>query len=389
MEHILITREVLVKFFKRYEAFILPILKFLLGFFVFSSIQQIGYVHEVVEPFIAGFSPLLISVLFAIIFTVMPMNLGWILIILSITIQFSADIEVVISAFLFFTFIFLFYARMAPKESILILFTLLAFHFNVPYLIPLVIGLYFPVTAIVPVAVGVFINAQIPALFGHMSPVSVAGGIADMEIEELLTELPEVFSVVYEALLRSFTDTTWLFTAVIFALVIVLVHFVSRLSIDFSKEIAIALGCVMNVFGFVAAALTIGENVNIGTVIMLTILCGILAELIRCFDSILDYQRAESVQFEDDNNYYHVRIVPKVTMTKAQRVVKRIRPQVDEITGELPVYVPERRVPTGHTERRTSVSQDSMKLPRPRPRREDTTSYRQGTRRKRIFPEEE
>jgi len=36
------------------------------------------------------------------------------------------------------------------------------------------------------------------------------------------------------------------------------------------------------------------------------------------------------VQFEDDNNFYHVRIVPKVMLTKSQRIVKRIRPQEDE-----------------------------------------------------------
>jgi hypothetical protein len=59
-----------------------------------------------------------------------------------------------------------------------------------------------------------------------------------------------------------------------------------------------------------------------------TIICGVIAVIIRFFDGILDYQRAESVQFEDDNNYYHVRIIPKVIMTKSQRSVKRIRPQL-------------------------------------------------------------
>ena len=329
MEHILIVREVLVKFYKRYEAFIMPILKFLLGLFVFSSILSIGYVNVALEPFAEEFSPTLLSVLFALLFTVMPMNMGWILMILTVTAQFSANLEIAIAVFLFLLFVFIFYARMAPKESILILFTIMAFHFNVPYLIPIIAGLYFPITAIIPITVGVFVNTQIPILFGLVQHTpTAAGAMAEMEIAELLTELPEAFSVVYDTLMHSLTVTqTWLFTAVVFAMVVLLVHFVSRLSIDFAKEIAIVLGCVMNIFGFIVAVLVAGETANIGLVIIVTLLCGILAGLVRCFDSILDYQRAESVQFEDDNNYYHVRIVPKVVLTKSQRVVKRIRPQ--------------------------------------------------------------
>ena len=338
MKHILIVRETLVKFYKRYEAFILPILKFLLGLFVFSSIFSIGYVNTALEPFVEELSPRLLSVLFALLFTVMPMNMGWLLIILSLTAQFSANIEIAIAVFLFLLFVFVFYARMAPKESLLILFTIMAFHFNVPYLIPIIAGLYFPITAIIPITVGVFVNAQIPVLFGLVQHTpTAAGAMVEMEIADLLTELPEAFSVVYETLMHSLTVTqTWLYTAVVFAMVIVLVHFVSRLAIDFAREIAIVLGCIMNIFGFIVAVLIAGEtaNIGIGLVIVVTILCGILAGLIRCFDSILDYQRAESVQFEDDNNYYHVRIVPKVILTKSQRVVKRIRPQSEE---ELPM----------------------------------------------------
>ncbi|MCL1788490.1 MAG: hypothetical protein FWG38_10935, partial [Defluviitaleaceae bacterium] len=199
MEHILIVREVLVKFYKRYEAFIMPILKFLLGLFVFSSILSIGYVNVALEPFAEEFSPTLLSVLFALLFTVMPMNMGWILMILTVTAQFSANLEIAIAVFLFLLFVFIFYARMAPKESILILFTIMAFHFNVPYLIPIIAGLYFPITAIIPITLGVFVNTQIPILFGLVQHTpTAAGAMAEMEIAELLTELPEAFSVVYD-----------------------------------------------------------------------------------------------------------------------------------------------------------------------------------------------
>ena len=347
MEQVLIVREIIVVFFKRYEAFILPILKFLLGLFVFSAIQSVGHANDMIEPFAEMLSPTMLNFLFAMLFTVMPMNMGWMLIILSITVQYSATLEVAVAVFLFLMFIFLFYARMAPKESILIILTILAFRFNVPYLVPLVAGLYFSVTSIIPITVGVFVNAQIPVLDWLIEPGSTttAAIVPDMEIADILSELPEAFAAVHAALMRSIADIhNWLYTAVIFALVIVLVHFVSRMAIDFAKEVAIALGCIMTIFGFIVSVLVAGANVGIGVMLLSTILCGVLAVLVRCFDAILDYQRAEAVQFEDDNNFYHVRIVPKVILTKPKRVVKRIRSEETLDDTELnPNNMPPRR----------------------------------------------
>jgi len=372
MEHVLLAREVIVKFFKRFEAFILPVLKFLLGYFVFVSIGNIGHVHESLVPFTEILNPTMLNLLFALLFTVMPMNMGWILIILSVTAQVSANIEVAVAVFVFMILIFVFYVRMAPKESLLILFTILAFHFDVPYLLPIVVGLYLPVTSIIPITVGVFVNAQIPVMFGILAPGPLTANIADMEIADLLTELPEAFGVVHETLMHTLSGTErWLFIAVIFAMVVLLVHFVSRLAIDYAKEIAIALGCVMNIFGLIIAVMMTDANVAIGRTILLTILCGLIALLIRCFDSILDYQRAESVQFEDDNNYYHVRIVPKVVLTKPKRVVKRIRPQTDDMQPTSPEPtrrpIPRPDAARSETTRRPRPETGQNTAPRPRP----------------------
>jgi len=273
--------------------------------------------------------------------------MGWMLIILNITMQFSANIEIAVAVFLFMMFIFLFYARMAQRESILILFTMLAFHFNVPYLVPILAGLYFPVTAIIPVTVGVFLYAQIDVVFSLMQPASVTATLAELELADRLTAIPDAFSEVYTALISSITASqTWLFTAIVFAMVIILVHLVSRQAIDFAKEIAIVLGGVVTIFGFVITTLVIDEPVRVGMVIFGTIICILLALLVRFFDGVLDYQRAESVTFEDDDNYYHVRIVPKVIMTKPKRVVKRIRPEAPPpfISDPLP---PEPEAPQG------------------------------------------
>ncbi|MCL2404230.1 MAG: hypothetical protein FWC92_01655 [Defluviitaleaceae bacterium] len=328
MEVVLITRETVVKFFKRFEVFFLPILKFLLGLFIFSRILSIGFAHEIIEPFFDIVSTNMLTLLFAILFTVMPVNLSWLLIIFIITAQISASIELAVAVFLFLFLVFLFYGRMAVKESYIILFVVLAYMFNVPYLAPLIIGLYFPVTAIIPVVIGVFISANIPIVLDSLEPTAIDFG--EMDIPGIITELPTVFTDAYTNFAARFGDSSaWVLEAVVFAMVVIVVYFVSRQAIDWSKEIAIGLGVFVTIMGFILMVVFAEESIPIFSMLMWTILCGIIAILVRLFDSVLDYQRAESVQFEDDNNYYHVRVVPKVIMTKPKRVMRRIRPQAE------------------------------------------------------------
>jgi len=329
MATVLIARENIVKFFKRFEVFFLPILKFFLGLFVFSRILSIGFTHDMFESVAETMSSNMMAWLCALLFTIMPANLSWLLIIFIITIQISASIELAVAVFLFLTLLFLFYGRMAVKESFIILFVVLAYAFNLQYLIPIIIGLYFPITAIIPVVIGVFISSMIPEVLGSLVPSAIDFG--EMDVPGIITELPGVFTEAYTDIMSRFGGggSMWLREAVVFAVVILVVYFVSRQAIDYAKEIAIGLGALVTIMGFILMVVFNNADIPIFAMIMWTVLCGIIAVAIRLFDSVLDYQRAESVQFEDDNNYYHVRVVPKVIMTKPKRVVRRIRPQAE------------------------------------------------------------
>ena len=319
----MIVRESIVRYYKRFEPYISVLARFFLGFYIFSLIHDIGHIR----PELAGYYnlfPLLLTLMLAIAFVVLPLTVSYLLMIVDITIQFSASLEMAAVIFVFLFCIWLFYARMAVKESILIVLTVLAYHqLGIPYIIPLAAGLYFSVTAIIPVAIGVFIATFIR----EIDPILHTTQTADLDI----AGMPDVFGEIYTALVNALQNTgDWVFTAFIFAMVIILVHVVSRLSMDFAKEIAIGLGCALMIFGYIMAAIAEVSVPSLGSVIFLTLFCGLLMELSRLFDPVLDYQRAESVQFEDDNNYYYVRVVPKIQLTRSKRVVKRIRPQPEE-----------------------------------------------------------
>ncbi|MCL2016100.1 MAG: hypothetical protein FWG68_07650 [Defluviitaleaceae bacterium] len=321
METILTAREGIIRFYKRFEPVFVMIARFLLGLYIFTLINSIGDIR----PELAGYyTQYPLTILLAIAFAVLPFSVSYVLMAITITIQYSAHLEIAAIIFVFLICLILFYARMAAKESILIIFTILAYMHDVPYLIPLMAGLYFSITAIIPVAIGVFMANFIP----EIPNIIFTTQTADLDI----AAMPDVFGDIYMAFTTALNNAgNWVFTAFIFAMVIILVHVVSRLSLDFSKEIAIVLGSVLLIFSYImASTLITGLIISVPSVILTTLLCALIAELTRLFDPILDYQRAESVQFEDDNNYYYVRVVPKIQLSKRKRVVRRIRPQPEE-----------------------------------------------------------
>ena len=326
MEALLIAREGIVRFFKRFEPVIVTVMKFLLGVYIFSVINGIGHIRPELVSHYENFNfPL--TLLFGIVFALLPFTVSYLLLIVAVTVQYSASLEIAAVIFVFLSCVLLFYARMAAKESILIILTVIAYHFGVPYIIALIAGMYFSVTAIIPVAIGLFIAYFIPEIDNMLLLTQTA----DLNI----LEMPDAFADVYQALINSINASdSWMFIAVLFAMVIILVHVISRMSIDFAKEIAIGLGCAIMIFGYIMASIMNIVDVSLVTVIIMTVLSGLLAEFARLFDPILDYQRAESVQFEDDNNYYYVRVVPKIQLTKPKRVVKRIRPLPEEEEDE-------------------------------------------------------
>lgn len=55
-----------------------------------------------------------------------------------------------------------------------------------------------------------------------------------------------------------------------------------------------------------------------------TAAAALIATVIQFFAFNVDYGRTEKVQFEDDEYYYYVKAVPKVTVATPERKVKKI-----------------------------------------------------------------
>jgi len=327
MESLLLVREMIINFFKRFEPVITVLLRFALGFYIFTLIRELGYIRpEIAEYY--NLVPVPLILLLAIAFVILPLSLSYLIMIVDVALRFSSSIEVAAIIFVFLLCMLLFYARMAAKESILILLTIVAFRFGFIYLIPFIAGMYFSVMAVIPVAIAIFLISFTPHIYDIMAITQTA----DLNI----AEMPTAFGYVYEAFLTALQyNSAWSFQAFIFAMAIIVISIVSRMSFNFAKEIAIGLGFILIVVGYVMAFSIDIMDVNLGTTIMMTLFSALIALFIRLFDPILDYRRAESVQFEDNGNYYFVRVIPKVKLEYNRRKRQASPPIDDDVEDDF------------------------------------------------------
>jgi len=252
----------------------------------------------------------------------------------NIVLQFSASPEVAVMVAAVLFLILLFYGRLGGMERWLLLFMILGFYLGVPYIVPLIAGLYFGIQSIVPITLGVFLWEFYPLTFELM-------GVERPQAETII-EIPDSFGQVfaYGAEIVTANDQ-WITSAFVFALVTLIVFLTSKLDVDFSKEIAIAMGVVINIVSFIFLSLSMDIDVNIFSVVLHSIFSGFIVLCIKMFDVILNYQRAERVEFEDDENYYFVKVVPKMTIARRERKIRQIKEaqpaqqKIDESRYEL------------------------------------------------------
>ena len=322
MEPILQVRETIIRLYKQFEAPLRFLVKLFIGVVIFSVLSNIGYYSSGFARFFTAPLALPINMLLGILYVILPPTMSFSVMIVVIGVQLSSNTEIAILTVLFLLCLLFFYIRLAPKESVLIIFTLAAYYFRIPYLIPILAGLYFSVTALIPIGIGVFLWNLLPVMEMSLKTFQTAG--------LNVMEMPRTLSQILPALLTDIlSNQEWIFTAFIFAMVVLAVYGISRINLDYSKDISVALGAILTIISFVIAHVLADMNVDIMSIVIYVIISALIAELIRFFDVVLDYSRSERVEFEDEDNYYFVKVVPKILVTKRTNAKHASRPRED------------------------------------------------------------
>ena len=306
MMELLEFKEKLKAFYARFGAFAGPAIKFLLGFLSMVMLNQnLGFMARIDNMPAALFLGI---VCMALPYGGMALLAGIVMLahITAVSLELAAIVLALLLAVL------LLYYGFQPGDSYLLVGTPVLFMLKIPYAVPLVVGLAGGIISIIPVSCGIFIYYIIS--YVKQNAGTLTGESAASEMVQKYTQ------IVKDMLFNQ--DMLLMIAA--FALCILVVFVVKNLSIDYAWPVAIAAGTVTQLLVFLMGDFMFSVSVD-----MLQLLLGVLAGcavagIYNFFVLALDYSRTEYVQFEDDDYYYYVKAVPKITVSTTDVTVKHI-----------------------------------------------------------------
>ena len=121
-----------------------------------------------------------------------------------------------------------------------------------------------------------------------------------------------------------FQDKTLWITVIAFIISIFVVYTVRRLSVDHAWKIAAASGAVVNIVVIVIGDIVFDIHTSYNMLIIGNIAAVVIGFIMEFFLFSVDYSRTERLQFEDDEYYYYVKAIPKISVTAPEKTVKHI-----------------------------------------------------------------
>lgn len=308
MTALLEMKERLKQLYGKYSLYIMVGIRFITALVVFTLINQnVGFMIKLKNP--------AISLMLALFCAFLPQNViifcAAALILLHL---YAASLEFALMVMALFLILLLLYYRFAPKHSFVLLLTPVAFVLKVPYLIPLVMGLIATPVAAVPVSFGIIVYYLL--YYVKQSAVTLTGTEIDSTVHKYVYVMehalkrPEIYLMI-----------------VAFTVTIIAVYLIRRLSVDYAWTIAIFSGCLIDVFILLTGDFILDVSLGIAGLFLGSVISIIITWLLQFFVFSVDYSRTEYVQFQDDEYYYYVKAVPKMSITQRDKTVKRINPQ--------------------------------------------------------------
>lgn len=338
MTALLELREKLKAWYSRGEVFIQPIVKFLLAFIVLSMLNsRMGYMHRIDSSVVVLLAALMCSflpkgciVLFGALFSLLHM--------------YALSFEVAVVGLVVYLLLFLLFMRLVPKVSVVLVLTPLLCTMKMPYIMPIAMGLLGGPSSAVAVGCGVVVYYLLATV------TSSAPTINTMAEGDITAK----FRLMIDALLD---NKVMLVMAAAFAITVLVVCLLRRMSIDHSWTIAMIAGAMINLMILLVGDLIYETNISVLGAVFGNLLALAVAKVLEFFRFCVDYGRTERVQFEDDEYYYYVKAIPKMKVTAPTKTVKRINAQrrsAEDYDYEREDYGEERSVVTERTQEKLS-----------------------------------
>ena len=223
----------------------------------------------------------------------------------------QVSLEIALVIFVFVLAVTVLYYGFRPGDGYLLLLTPLLFFLRIPYVVPLVVGLSGSLVSIVPVCSGVCIYYILMYLKQN------AGTLTGSSMAEMADRFIQIVKNVFG------NELMWVMVAA-FAAAILVVFILKNLSVDYSWSIAIVAGVITQLAVIFVGDFNFNHPVSAGSMIFGIVVSVVIALIYQFFVFAVDYTRTEYLQYEDDDYYYYVKAVPKLTVSAPDVKVQRI-----------------------------------------------------------------
>jgi len=307
MMSLLVIKEKLKQFYSKNDFYLIPLIKFIGVLIILSLLNSnIG--------FMALLKNIGVVLIISLVCSFLPMSL--VIVIISLVILahiYTLSLELAVIVLIIFLIMFLAYYRFAPRDGLVLMLMPVLYMLKIPYILPIAVGLVATPVSIVSVIFGTLLYF----ILKFISSNTVL--ITNISDDNVLLKI----NTLLDGLLKS--KEMYLAMAA-FAIVVIVVYVIRRMSINHSWSVAIIAGGLVNLAVFLLG--NIGFNItdggSIGMLVIGTIVSIVIVYILQFCVFSVDYSRTEHTQFEDDEYYYYVKAVPKIKVTTPEVSVKRI-----------------------------------------------------------------
>lgn len=307
MMKLLVIREKFRSLYNVYGFYIDCLLKFALAMLSLVAINgKVGFMSLLKNP--------VVMIVISLVCAFIPKTMIALVIVLCMLAHLSTlSLEVTALVFVVVVVMYLMFFRFCPKDSVVLLLMPILFMLKIPYVMPIVLGLIATPASIVSIAFGTLLYFIMNYIFIHTNE------LIEICSSEGLTAVGMIVNSVFKS-------RATLFAILVFAITIIIVYCVRRMSIDNAFVIAVGTGGLVQIITMLVGDLLIGmgEVASVPGIIVGGIVAIILGYVLQFMIYSLDYSRTERTQFEDDEYYYYVKAVPKVKVMASEVKVKRI-----------------------------------------------------------------
>ena len=305
MTSLLLFKEYLKSFYNKYSSGIQPAVKFLFALAMFAALNMnLGYMTQLTNP--------LVVVLLCLVSAVLPYGavvfLGGCVMVAHV---YAVSVEMAGIALVLILVVAILYFGFKPGDSFLMALTPLAFLARMPYAVPMLVGLGGGVASVIPVSCGIFLYYLLMYVKQNASALT----------SEATADLVQRYVQIIQSILFNQTMMVMIATC---AVGIIVVYLIRRLSMDYAWAVAIVAGSVAELLVVFVGDFVFGVSVAPGELIVGLLLAAAIGAAYNFLIFSVDYTRTEHVQFEDDDYYYYVKAVPKMTVSTTQVKVQKI-----------------------------------------------------------------